>query len=139
MTSAEWLRSASGFPTHGLSLQTTYKSGNGTSWIYKPWFDPVLGPILGCSLQPGSLNLWADAPVALPSPARVLIDGIEWQFIPLVIRGTEPAIAARKAHFKDIEFIEIFACVHLASKLHLALGDRVEVCLYSGDHLGLAA
>jgi hypothetical protein len=139
VTSAEWLRSANDFPTGGLSLQTTYKSGSGTSWIYKPWFDPILGPALGCSLQPGSLNLWADVPVALPGPARAVIDGIEWLFVPLVVQGTEPAVAARKASFGAIEFIEVFACDHLASKLHLTLGDRVEVRLYSGEHLGLAA
>ena len=134
-----WLQTGTGFPSGGISLETTYKSGNGSSWIYKPWFDPILGPLLGCDLYPGSLNLWADGPVGLPSPARVSIDGIQWLFAPLVVGQSAVAVAARKESFGDIAFVEVFACQHLASKLGLAIGQRVPITLYSGEHLGLAA
>ena len=139
MPSATWLLTGKGFPSDGVRLETTYKSGSATSWIYHSWFDPILAPALGGSLCAGSLNLWAADPVHLPSPARALVDGIEWHFVPMIIREVEVAVAARKAIFGDIPFIEVFARQHLASKLGLSFGDRVDVQLFSGEHLALAA
>ena len=74
--------------TGGLELEVTYKTGTGSSRDHLPTLNPVLVGALGCSrpeLFKGSLNLWADEPVALPSPASLEIGAFTWHFVPIVL------------------------------------------------------
>ena len=59
MKPCTWLRSASGFPPHGLELTVTYRTGDGSSSNHVRYLNPVLAPVFGSDLFLGSLNFWA--------------------------------------------------------------------------------
>ena len=132
-----WLRSASGFPPNGLELTVTYRTGNRSSRNHVRYLNPVLSPVFGSRLFPGSLNLWASSPIAYPDPAVVPIEGFDWKFVPIVIMEDAVGVAARRADSGDIKFIEVFAPTKLAPHLGLTPEDQLTVRLLSGAHLGL--
>lgn len=128
--------------TGALELEVTYKTGNGSSRDHLPTLNPVLIGALECSrpeLFKGSLNLWADEPVALPSPASLGIGAFTWHFVPIVLNGSAVGVVARRSDSGDIPFLEVFACGGLRAALKLATGDRVNIQLLPGKYLDLAA
>jgi hypothetical protein len=77
----------------------------------------------------GSLNFYADAPVAFPKPALASIAGEEWWLAPVVIADRADGVAARKAASGNIAFIEVFAREELVPRLGLTAGCRVRIRL----------
>jgi len=104
-----------------------------------PLLNPVLQPVFGRPLYPGSLNLYAPGPVAFPSPAKAELAGEEWLFSPVILRDSQVGVAARKADSGDISFIEVFAPNHLVPMLDLKPGVAVEIRVLPGEFLSLAA
>lgn len=129
--------------TNGVvELEVTYKTGTGTSKDHLPILNDALVRALGCTrrkLYEGSLNLWADEPVALPAPATVELGGFTWHLVPIVLGQSSVGIVARRAGSGDIEFLEIFACERLSGVLKLSSGDRTKIRLLPGHYLDLAA
>ena len=125
-----------------LDLEVTYKTGTGSSKDHLPLLNPALAPALGCSggeLFKGSLNLWADHAVPLPSPAIVELAGLDWHFVPIVLEESRLGVVARRSDSGDIPFLEVFACDGLRVALGLAADDRVRIRLLPGRYLVLAA
>ncbi len=127
------------FPTGGLELTVTYCTGSQSSYLHLPTLTPILCPIFGRALYEGSLNLYATAPVAFPSPARPILAGEEWLLAPIVLAETAAGVAARKARSGDVSFIEVFVPDKLAPLLGLKPGSHLMVRLLNGEVLELAA
>jgi hypothetical protein len=104
--------------------------------------NPLLAQIVGCP-QPGlffgSLNLWADNPVALHDPFEAHSHFGLWHFVPIILRDVATGIVARRAGSGDIPFLEIFACRALVPLLQLTPEDRIAVRLLPGNLLGQGA
>lgn len=141
MRASDWLtipRSTNGV----IELEVIYKTGTGTSKDHLPTLNDVLAQALGCvrpKLYAGSLNLWADEPVALPAPAGVELGGFAWHLVPIVLGQSSVGIVARRADSGDIEFLEVFGCERLSTVLKLSSGDRMKIRLLPGRYLDLAA
>jgi hypothetical protein len=125
-----------------LQLEVSYETGNQTSRNHLPALNPVLVPALGCAkgeLFAGSLNLRADGPVVLPSPAEAELDGFVWHFVPILLERGGIGVVARRSDSGDIPFLEVFACDRLNAVLRLSPGDRLKIRLLPGRYLDLAA
>ena len=134
--SAEWLRSGAAFPTPAEIIPAVYRRGTQTSRLYLPSLNPILTPIFGRELFPGSLNLHSAGDVDFPFPAVVSIAGQSWTFIPVVIQGRQVAVAARKGG-QAASFLEIYSPTGIVDALGLTVGCTVDVAIYSGRHLGI--
>ena len=124
-----------------IELEVTYKMGTGTSMDHLTTLNDVLAQALGCvppKLYAGSLNLWADEPVALPAPASVELAGFAWDLVPIVLGQTLVGIVVRRADSGVIEFLEVFACERLSTLLKLSSGDRIKIRLLPGRYLDVA-
>ena len=140
MTDASWIRKGEDFPSGGLPLRVQYREGNHSSRLHLPAIGPVLKRALSCeAVFRGSLNLHADVPVQFPDPARVDCNGEEWLFVPVIIAESVVGVAARRPPPETSDFLEVFACTHLAPQLGISYGDQVQVRILPGWHLGLAA
>lgn len=133
-----WLSAASEMPPGALGLEVTYMTGNQSSKEHLSVLNPVLAPALGCansSIFAGSLNLWADGPVRLPSPGSKTLGAFIWYFVPIVLARKAIGIVARREDSGDIPFLEAFACERLVPQLDLLPGARLNVCLLPGHYL----
>jgi len=139
MAAARWVATSIGIPAGGTALEVEYRTGNQSSFRHIPFLNPVLRPIFGGDVFTGSLNFWADAPVAFPEPAVASVGAEPWWLIPVVICERVVGVAARKASSGNIDFIEVFAREQLTPCLGLTPGCRVPLRLLSGKHLRLAA
>ena len=67
--------------------------------MHMPLLNPVLRGGLGGNLFEGSVNLYADSPIAFPvfpAPAIREIAGEKRSFVPIVLDEKEVGVAARK-------------------------------------------
>ena len=140
MSESSWVSTGKDLPTGGLELQVEYREGSHSSKNHLPAIGSVIKRAFGCAeVFPGSLNLHAEVPVPFADPARVICNGAEWWFVPVVIAESVVGIAARRPPPEVSEFLEVFACAKLAPQLRISYGDHVPVRVLPGAHLGLAA
>jgi hypothetical protein len=137
---SEWPRLASEASSGSLGLKVNYKRGSRSSKVYIPFFNSVLTPALCCPtsrLFDGSLNLWAENPVHLPSPQAATLGGIDWHFVPIVLKNEAVGVVARCGESGDTVFLEVFACEELVPRLGLSPGDSISIYVLPGHYLEL--
>lgn len=137
MTQPLWLTGTLPFPGGGVTVQVEYRSGRGEGGFHLTLLNPLIAPLLGCSegLFRGSMNLHADAAVALPEPLEVPLHSFTWLFVPVILEERAIGLVARRGDSGDSSFLEVFACEKLAHRLGAAPGDRLVARLLSGRYL----
>jgi len=142
MITPGWLKGAPPFPSGGLTVSVEYRSGRQEAYLHLPVLNPVLAGMLDCaggSLFPGSMNLWAENGLVLPEPWQVPVGPDVWHFVPIVLDEKAVGIVARRADSGPGPFLEVFACVRIASLLRVAPGAHMTARLLSGRLLEFAA
>ncbi len=119
----------------GQLLEVEVRSGSHTS---KSWTD-ALGSVFrgawGIELFPGSLNLWADDPIAWEKPACVGGGGKSWDLCPVVLDERAVGVAIRANRERPL-YLEVISPVGLRSRLDdLPDGRIIPVRLLPGDVL----
>lgn len=138
MSTPEWLQSPDQLPKGGDELLVTYRTGSRSSKRHLRELGSTLKSVFGTDPFPGSLNLWADSPIAFKSPAAVTVGRSRWLLAPVVIGERAVGVAARKPPPTETEFIEVFASEELVPKLRLQPNGRVAIRILDGSHLGLS-
>ncbi len=139
MLSATWLQSGTDLPADGKTHEVVYRTGNHSSANHLAVIGPFLRDVLGCEPFRGSLNCWADAPVAFDSPHVLRLNGVDWYFAPVIIEESRVGVAARRPPPAECAFIEVFACDRIAPALCLKPEDRFSIRILRGKYLTVAA
>ena len=139
MPPTSWIRIGASPPPGGETIQAEYRRETQSSATWLAELRPALEPVFGAPLYPGSFNLHADQPVALPDPARFASAARVWLIVPAVISETAVGVVARTRDSDPSAFLEVFAPWRLDQLLDVAPGDRLSVRLLGGRYLGLAA
>lgn len=108
-------------------MSAQYRSGCQSSFLYLPYLNPILAPVFGGDLFPGSLNFHAETGVPFPEPYTAQANGEDWWFAPVVIEERAAGVAARTAASGAAPFIEVFARDQLAPRLQLTPGTWVRL------------
>ena len=139
MPSASWLLTGIDIPDGGESYEVVYRTGSRSSVNHLTDLGSILTSALGCKPFEGSLNLWAESPVAFNTPAEHRVADSMWLLAPVVIAEAAVGVAARKPPPVETPFIEVFACDKIAPKLGLTAEDKVHLRILAGEYLGLTA
>jgi hypothetical protein len=132
MTMTSWIATSVGIPAGGLEVTAEYRSGQQSSYLHLPYLNPILGPLFGGTLYPGSLNFHAADGVAFPDPYTARANCEDWWFVPVVIDERAVGVAARTVASGPATFIEVFAREQLAPRLGLIPRTFVRLRLLSG-------
>lgn len=118
-----------------MTLALTYRRNTDVPRNHAAMFQRLLSPLFGAPLFPGSFNLWSATRLRLPDPAVRMRDA--WQFWPVVIGGTVPGVAARRADQAHTRLLEVFSNVEIATTLGTIPDKPVDVRVLPGDLLEL--
>ena len=119
--------------------------GTGSAWWPVAFFAPQVWERWRVGLLHGSLNLWADSPVTLPSPVRFKLPDEVGRWIdpkfaerwaevdvcPAIVNGRALGFVIRMTDADPPEYCETFAPTHLKTRLNVDSGDRVRLELLS--------
>jgi len=116
-----------------VTLELEYRRNSATPRGHGKQFKPLLEPLFGAELFPGSLNLWSAKKLRLPEPVEVL-NGL-WHLWPVVLEERINAVAARRSDAFEPRLLEVFSHVEVAAKLGLTPGARVGLRVLPGESL----
>ena len=126
-------------PPGGQLLSLKADSGSGTARAWTDLFAPVVQARFGIALWPGSLNLWADAPITWEEPLLLHVESIDGEFCPVVLNEAALGLAFRRRPYTP-HYLEVIAPIELRPRLGgIKDGDTVAVRLLSGSLLKPAA
>ena len=129
------LKSGDPLPSGGYSFVVTVKSGDASAQSWTDIFGPLFAARCGITLQPGSLNLWADHNISWDRPREIIsVESSTGEFCPVVIEETAVGVAVRMNH-QTPRFLETLSPVGLRNQLHLRDGQRIAVRLLPGSSL----
>ena len=122
-------------PVGGLIAQATYETGNGSSGLYLPDLERLVGQ----PLHPGSFNLRLRLPLELPNARGATVLGATWLLAPVVLSEDAVGFLARRQLDYAAMFGEVFSPVGLALALGVSPGDTLALRVLDGSQLRGAA
>jgi len=133
------LPAASMLPGGGQHLALEVRSGNGSASRWTCLFGPPFHERFGVTFWPGSLNLWASAPIGWDTPFRLTAGGVAGEFCPVILEEAAVGVAFRAPPYTP-SYLEVLSPVELRPRLGgLVNGQVVRVRLLRGDTLRPAA
>jgi len=131
------LRPSDPLPEGGQRLTLSVRSGSGTAASWTGLFGPALEARYHVVLEPGSLNLWADAPILWQDPVHIIESTVTGEFCPVILEECAVGVAFR-ANKATPTYLEVLSPVHLRTRLNLSDGQPITVRLLPGSFLKAA-